>query len=453
MMDQPTLFELPLVRERSVEPEPPGKPRLRTPQRDQVVMRTLALDQMLPPDDEARVVWAFVEQCDLSSLYAQIRAVEGVAGRDANDPRMLLAVWLFATLKGVGSAREVARLCERHLQYQWLCGDVSLNYHTLSDFRVAHAAVLDDLLTQQVASLVHAGVVQLQRVAQDGVRVRASAGKASFRRRETLQKCLEEARQQVQRLKDEVQEDPGAASRREKAARERAARERLENVEKALAACDQVQALKTQRGGDSLKHPARSSTTDPDARNMKMANGGFNPAYNVQFGTDTTAQVIVGVGATNQGTDAGQLAPMADQIEQRTGVRPKEMLADGGFSTKDDIEAVNDPEHGCKVYAPVKEEEQQRAKGQDPFAPRPRESPRLTEWRVRMGTAEAQTIYKERAATAECVNALARQRGLQQFRVRGLAKVRTVAVWFALAHNLRRWAVLRAEVVVSSEYQ
>ena len=449
-MDEPTLFELPPKKEQPAEESLACRPRLRTPQRDQVVMRMLALDHMLPPDDEVRVVWAFVEQCDLSPLFAQIRAVEGVAGRNANDPRMLLAVWLFATLKGVGSARELERLCERHLQYQWLCGEVSVNYHTLADFRVKHAAVLDGLLTQQIAALMHAGAVNLERVAQDGLRVRASAGKASFRRRPTLEKCLAEAQQQVEALQQEVEADPAAASRREQAARERAARERRENVEKALAACGQVQAMKDQRGGDSLKHPARSSTTDPDARNMKMPNGGFNPAYNVQFASDTASQVIVGVDAINQGTDAGQLTPMVEQVEQRTGVRPTEMLADGGFSTKDDLEALNDPEQGYKVYAPVKEEEQQRAKGQDPFAPRPGESPRLTEWRVRMGTADAQTIYKERAATAECVNALARQRGLQQFRVRGLNKVRTIAVWFAIAHNLRRWAVLGAEITVKT---
>src|SRR5688500_8654343 len=408
-MDQPVLFELPPERERPSAGPPPGKPRLRVPQRNQIVIRTLALDQMLPADDEVRAVWDFVEQCDLSPLYAQIRAVEGVAGRNANDPRMLLALWLFATLKGVGSARELERLCERHLQYQWLCGDVSLNYHTLADFRVEHAAVLDGLLTQQVAALMHAGAVTLERVAQDGVRVRASAGKSSFRRRPTLEKCLQEARQQMERLQREVQTDPAAASRQEQAARQRAAEERLKNVQQALAACDQVQAMKEKRKGDSLKHPARASTTDPDARNMKMANGGFNPAYNVQFATDTASQVIVGVDATTQGTDAGQLAPMVEQIERRTGLRPPEMLVDGGFSTQADLEALNDPDQGYKVYAPVKEEEQQRAKGQDPFAPRPNDSPRLNEWRTRMGTADARSVYKERAATAECVNALARQ--------------------------------------------
>ena len=449
-MDHPTLFELPPEQERPAEAVSPGKPRLRTPQRDQVVMRMLALDQMLPPDDEARVVWAFVEQCDLSPLLGQIRAVEGVAGRNATDPRMLMSLWLFATLKGIGSARELARLCERHLQYQWLCGDVSVNYHMLADFRVEYGTLLNGLLTQQIASLMHAGAVTLERVAQDGVRVRASAGKSSFRRRPTLEICLAEAQQQVQALQQEVEADPAAFSRREQAARERAVRERRENVERALAACDQVQAAKEKRGGDSLKSPARGSTTDSDARNMKMPNGGFDPAYNVQFATDAASQIIVGVDVTNQGSDAGLLAPMVEQIEQRTGKRPTAMLADGGFSTKDDLEALNDPEQGYKVYAPVKEEEQQRAKGQDPFAPRAGESPRLTEWRVRMGTAEAKTIYKERASTAECVNALARNRGLQQFRVRGLDKVRTIAVWFAIAHNLRRWAALRAEVAASA---
>ena len=443
-MDEPILFELP---ERKPAPSPApegGRPRLRVAERDQMVMRTLSLNQMLPCDDDARVVWDFVCQCDLSKLLARIRAVEGHVGRDAADPRILLSLWLLATLKGVGSARELNRLCQRHLSYQWLCGDVSMNYHTLADFRVQHAPVLDDLLSEQVAALMHAGAVKLERVAQDGVRVRASAGKASFRRARTLEECLAEAKRRVAALQQELEQDSAASSRRQKAARERAAKERLEKVSAAMKACAEVQAAKEKRGGDSLKNPPRASTTDPDARTMKMANGGYNPAYNVQFSTDTAAQVIVGVSVTNQGTDAGQMAPMVEQIEERTGVRPPEVLTDGGFSTKDDIQQLNDPKRGYKVYTPVKEEEKQRQKGQDPFAPRPGESPELSEWRTRMGTDEAKEIYKQRASTAECVNALARQRGLQQFLVRGLEKIRGVATWFAVAHNLRRWATLRA---------
>jgi transposase len=452
MMGQPTLFELPPEREPRPEVPLAGKPRLRMAQRDQVIVRTLAVDQMLPHDDEARTVWEFVCQCDLSPLLNEIRAVEGNAGYPPADPRILLALWLLATLRGVGSARELARLCERHLAYQWLCGEVTMNHHTLSDFRVQHAAVIDGLLTQSIAVLMQAGAVKLQRVAQDGVRTRASAGKSSFRRRETLERFLAEAREQVQTLKRQVEEDPTAAHRREIAAKQRAADDRLQRVQQALVACAEVQAMKEKRGGDSLKNPARASTTDPDARNMKMADGGFRPAYNVQFATDTQSQVIVGVEVIKQGSDAGQLTPMVEQIEQRTGVRPKEMLADGGYCSNADIEALNDPEQGYKVYTPVKADAKQLARGEDPFAPRRSESPELTEWRTRMGTDEAKTIYKERASTAECVNALARQRGLQQFSVQGQPKVRTVVVWFALAHNVRRWAVLRADLAVTVRY-
>lgn len=444
-MDQVKLFELPEAEREVQPPETAGRPRLRVAEREQVVMRMLSLDQMLPADDDARVVWDFVCQCDLSKLLERIRAVEGNVGRDATDPRILLAVWLLATFKGVGSARELDRLCERHLSYQWLCGDVSVNYHTLADFRVQHGEVLDALLTEQVAALMQAGAVTVERVAQDGMRVRASAGKASFRKAATLEECLAEAKQLVEELRREVEADPGVAKRRQQAARKRAAEDRLKRVNVAIKACAEVQAAKEKRGGDSLKTPARASTTDPDARTMKMANGGFNPAYNVQFSTDTETQVIVGVEVVNQGTDAGQMAPLVEQIEDRTAVRPREVLVEGGFATKDDIQQVNDPERGCKVYAPVKEEEKQRSKGQDPFAPRRGESPALTEWRMRMGTEEAKSIYQLRASTAECVNALARQRGLQQFRVRGLPKVRTVAVLYVLAHNLGRWKALRAE--------
>lgn len=417
-----------------------GTPRLRVACRDQVVMRMLALDQMLPMDDEARTVVAFVEQVDLSELYRRIRAVEGGPGQAPIDPKILLSLWLFATIKGVGSARELNRLCERHLSYQWICGDVSVNYHTLADFRVNHAEFLDGLLTKQIAQLMSVGAVTLERVAQDGVRVRASAGASSFRRKPTLEQCLVDAEAQVKSLREDVERDPAAATRREQAARERAAREREQRVREALVACDEVHAAKEKRGRDSLKQPARGSTTDPDARKMKMPDGGTRPAFNVQFATDTASQVIVGVDAVNAGTDAGQLGPMSQQIESRTGQRPQAHLADGGFASDDDLEELNDPGDGPKLYLPVRDAEKKRAQGIDPFAPLPKDSPARAEWRQRMGTEVAQEIYKERASTAECVNALARQRGLTQFRVRGLAKVKLIATWFALAHNVLRWA-------------
>ena len=183
---------------------------------------------------------------------------------------------------------------------------------------------------------------------------------------------------------------------------------------------------------------------------MKMADGGFRPAYNVQFSTTTDTQVIVGVDVTNSGNDGGQLAPMNEQIHNRYGESPDESLVDGGFASLKDIESLTTSEHGTIVYAPIKDEEKKRTQGEDPFAPRSGDTPAIAAWRQRMGTAEAKEIYKQRAATAECVNAIARNRNLWFIRVRGLVKARAIALWYALAHNLRRALTLRAEVEKSS---
>jgi transposase len=417
------------------EPAPtPGVPRLREANRTQVCLRPVDLEGLLPEDHRARIVWAYVEGLDLTPLYQEIAAVEGEAGRPATDPKILLALWLYATLEGVGAARALDRLCTTHVAYQWLCGGVPMNYHTLADFRTTQGACLDRLLTQGVAALMAQGLVTLERVAQDGVRVRASAGAASFRRRQTLESCLTEAQAQVQVLRAELDADPASTTRRQQRARERAARERQARVAQALAVLPALAAKKKPED----RTQARASTTDPEARIMKMADGGYRPAYNLQFATDTTSQVIVGVEATNAGTDHGQLAPMVDQLAARHQEAPGATLVDGGFATKEDIEAVSDR---TTVYAPVqKPKDPTRA----PHVPLPTDTPAVAAWRERMGTPAAQAIYKERAATAECVNAQARNRGLRQLGIRGLAKARTLALWYAVAHNLARAIALGA---------
>jgi transposase len=386
------------------------------------------------------VVWQYVEGLDLSRVYQQIKAVEGRAGREAIDPKILMALWLYATLEGIGSARQLDRLCQAHVAYQWICGGVSVNYHTLADFRTDHVDLLDRMLTASVATLMHQGLVTLQRVAQDGMRVRASAGAASFRREPTLRECQIQAQQQIEALRKELEQDPASCTKRQEAARQRAARERAERIARALAEIPQVQAAKK----PDQKDKARASTTDPEARVMKMADGGFRPAHNVQFATDTVSQVITGVEVVNVGSDQGQLAPMVQQHQQRYGQAPEQMLVDGGFAKKQDIEAVSQPEVGTTVYAPVQKAKKQ---GQDPHVARPQDSEAVAAWRARMGTPAAQEIYKQRASTAECVNAIARNRGLRQFLVRGLPKVRAVALWFALAHNLMRAVALGALAV------
>jgi len=431
------LFELPPRPEPDPAEAAPA-PRVQHPVRDQVEMRFSSLDQLLPADHRARIVWDFVMMLDLSPLYSQVRAVVGRAGRTPIDPPILLALWLYATIEGVGSARAIARLVEEHDAYRWICGGVSVNHHTLSDFRVDHAEILDGLLTQSVAALLAEGLVTLRRVAQDGVRVRASAGAASFRRKETLERCLDEAKEQVERLKKEIDEDPGAQSRREAAARRRAARERQERLQAAL---DQWNDVAKKKKVEEREEKARVSSTDPDARVMKMADGGFRPAVNGQFATDTETQVIVGVDVTNEGSDAGQMPPMVEQIEDRHERTSEDYLVDGGFATLRAIEEVTNREGGPRVYAPV---QKPKDKDRDPYQPLPNDSPAVAEWRRRMGTQQAKEIYKLRASTAECVNAIARNRGLRQLLVRGLAKARAVLLMYALAHNMMRMVALRA---------
>ena len=432
-MSDATLFPLPETKAQAAARVEGGTPRYQRPDREQVLLQMVNLDSLLADDHRARAAWSFVERLDLSGLYAEIRAVEGGVGRAPIDPKILLALWLYATVEGIGSARALAKLCEEHEAFRWLCGGVGVNYHTLSDFRTAHEAVLDKLLTQSVATLTAAGVVDLNRVAQDGVRVRASAGAASFRREKTLQKCLEEACEQVQRLKRELEEDPAATSRRQQAARERAARERQQRIEEALRQMPEMQAKKPA----DQREEARVSTTDADARVMKMSDGGFRPASNVQFATDTGSQVVTGVDVSNVGSDKGLMPPMLEQHVERYGRPPNEVLVDGGFMKKEDIEGAT--QDGVTVYAPVQVSKKDT---RDPHEPRKDDSEAVAAWRRRMATAEAKEIYKERAATAECVNAAARNRGLRQFLVRGLHKMRCVALLFALAHNFMRTVAL-----------
>jgi transposase len=424
----------------------PGKPRLRIPHRDQVECRWASFDELLEADHPVRAVWAAVCSLDLTSWLSEIRAVKGHVGRDATDPRLLVALWIYATLKGIGSARELARLCGECLPYQWLCGGVTVNYHMLSDFRSQGGEKWNRLLTHIVATMLAAGLVKMDRVAQDGMRVRASAGKSSFRRRGRLEECLEEARQQVETLKQLAEEDSGELTRRQRAARERAARERQERIEEAMRQCDELQQQREDSAKKSCRKvdEARASTTDPEARNMKFANGGYSPGYNVQFATDTESAVIVGVEVTNAGTDGGELPPMLDQLNGRYGRVPPEGLVDGGFATVATIDEA--AKRGCTVYAPLKDQEKQEAKGKDPHAPKKGDSDAVAAWRSRMGTEAAKLIYRLRAQTAEWVNAQCRNRGLWRMPVRGRPRCRIAAVLFAIAHNLTVAQRLRAAV-------
>lgn len=442
--ESPTLFPLPQptpAAARSGEPlaaptDSKRGARLREANRAQMTWGRIDLDAQLPEDHVARAIWAVVERLNLSALYAQIKARGVVAGASAIDPKILLALWVYATSEGEGSGREIARLTEQHAAYRWLCGGVAIGYHTLTDFRAEQGAMFDALITQLLALLLQQDLVDLHRVAQDGSRVRASAGASSFRRGQTLQTLLNEARAQLQAVTREAA-DPTLTARRA-AARRRAARERLQRLEAAIVQIPEVTQTKKRSGAKDAT--VRISTTDADTRVMKMGDGGFRPAFNVQLATTTdAARVIVGVAVTNRGSDAGQTTPMLEQIERRTGRQPRELLVDGGYAQHAAIEQAADKQ--VTVLAPVPKPRQGDTR--DPHAPRWSDSEPVAAWRKRMGTEEAKQVYKQRAATAETVNADAKQhRGLDFFALRGLPKALASASLFALTYDILRLLAL-----------
>ena len=403
-------------------------PRVLRPNRAQRELRPTDLESLLPPDHRARSVWDFVCGLDLSPWYEAIRAVEGEAGRPAIDPAILLSLWIYATTEGVGSARAVARLCEQHDAYRWICGGVEVSHRTLSGFRVMHEEKLDQLLTQSVVTRVDAGLVRLDRIAQDGMRVRASAGAASFRRRKRLRGLEREVRDRIEQLRRELEDDPAATSRRVAAAREKAVHDRLSRVRRALA---ELKKREEEKSSEKEKKKLRVSTTDPEARVMKMADGGFRPAYNVQLAAAVGSLVVVGVEVTDAGTDARELGAMRAQIERRYGRTAREWLADGGYGALTEIEAAE--EAGYRVYVPPMTP---RNSERDPFRPLPGDREEIARWRRRMGRESAKRKYRDRGATIECVNAQHRNRGLWQFGVRGRMKARCVVLIQALTQNM-----------------
>jgi len=422
------------------------KVRLRKPDRWQVRMVCRCPDELVSKTHEVRSVAALVEKMDLSAFREPIKARQGHAGRDATDPALLVSLWLYACIRGCGSARQLARLCTESRPFQWLCGDVTVNHHLLSDFRVGHADALDALFTQGIAALVDKNLVKVKRISQDGLRVRASAGAASFRRLERLTQLLDQARRHVEELRRQADDPDHAAAvgSRRQAARRRAAREKEARLEQAIAELPELKKRQEeaarkaghgQRGREIREKELRVSTTDPDARVMKMPNGGFNPAVNVQLATDTDSRAIVGVEVTNEGSDsAGLSEPLREQVERRAGQKVEEHLLDGGYARTEDLERAH--QGGVELFMPPKSARSPGNRGRE-LEGRPGDSEAILAWKERMGSTEGKEIYKQRASTSETVNADLRcHRGLTSLTVRGLKKARCVALWCALAYNL-----------------
>jgi transposase len=406
---------------------------MREPVRDQIELRPVDLDSLLGEDHLARLIWRYVETVDLSELEARIKAREHTPGHPTIAPRLSLALWLYATSQGVGSARALERQCGSEDAYRWLCGGVSVNNHTLGGFRVENADLLDRLLSEHLAALAKARLVDLGTLVQDGVRIRANAGAASFRREPTLDRHLALAEAVVEELKHEVDTGSDASNQRIRAAKERAARERSERVKAAQTALAEIkrqrQAREEKRGNGKKPKEPRASTTDADARVMKMADGGFRPGYNVQVASVAGEQIVVAVEACNNGSDRGLMRPMLERLRALIGQSPKRHLVDGGFGSAEDIEWAH--RNGIEVYCPPT----QSKHGTDPCLPRSGDGPGVLAWRARMASEAGKAQYKPRSI-CECIHARWRNWHLRQLTVRGAEKVRAVVLWYALTNNI-----------------
>jgi transposase len=417
--------------------------RVVRPDRRQLRWDMVDLEGLLPADHRARLVWSFVESLDLSPLYDQVLSREGEAGRPAADPAVLLSLWLYATIEGVGSARELERLAQSDVAYRWLAGGVPVNYHGLADFRVDSAEVLDRLLTQSVTALIGEGLVKLSEIAVDGTKIRASASKQSFRTGEKLLEIEAAVAERLTALKQKLTDDPGASNRRRQAARDRAARDVQERSARARAALERLEAerkarAKTHAKDEAKKKEPKASTTDPEARCMRFPDGAVRPAYNAQIAAAPKEGVIVAIEVTDRRNDAGLAGPMVDDVARRYGRTPNRLLVDTSYATSEDIIALAAHAKGpVEVYTPPPSERDdvKPATLARRIRKRAKEPACLKQWRERMASEAGQAVYALRKRI-ERVNADRKNHGFGFLPVRGLIKAKAYALWHALANNL-----------------
>lgn len=399
--------------------------RIEEPNRSQV--QFVVADDLLAPDHPARVLWDVTGALDLGRFVVGAKVVHGSAGRSLKSPRMKLCLWLYAMTQGIGSAREIARRTQSEIAFRWIVGDVVLTHDTLSAFRRQQGDALDNALSQILGGLIHAGVLTMELVALDGMRVRASASSPSFRRKPSLEECREQAALHIKAVL--AQADDPELTRAQKAVREAKARDFQRRIDAAVATVESLSKMP-----ESPLCP-RASTTDAEARVMKMPDTGFRPAYNVQLATAGSPmggpRTVVGVRVTNEGHDYGAMPALLDDIQRRTGAIPDVTLADAGHASHD---AIRDAAaHGTTALVAVPKRTQRKAVT-------PSTDPDVAAWRARMGTDEAKTLYRARASLCELLNARMRSYALEQFLVRGLRTVTNVVLLAVIASNILQHA-------------
>jgi transposase len=324
--------------------------RCKIVERNQLLLRAVDVEKLVEEQHEVRAIWELVGQLDLRPFYAEIRALEGEAGRPVWDPKVVISLWIYAYKDGVSSAREIARRCEYHPAYQWLTGMEVVNYHTLADFRIEHQAALDQLFIEVLGVLTHQGLITLERVMHDGTKIKAAASDRSFHRQATLEDHLKQAEEQLKAMGDPHSEK---LSQRTAQAQERALREKQKRLKEALKELEQLEQSrsKNQEKTKEKKKQPRASSTDPQARVMLGAKGAYAPSYNVQISTDAEAKIIVGVDVSQSSSDAGELEPAVQRIEANLGQKPEQMVVDAAYPTQEAIEAM--AEKGIDLIGPL----------------------------------------------------------------------------------------------------
>ncbi len=423
-------------------------PRVLRPERSQPYFGVVDLDTQLPPDHLARVVWSLVTGLDLSEFYARIKARDDVAGRPASDPAVLLALWLYATMDGIGAARAVERLCDHHAAYRWICGGVPVNHDMLSAFRRDSSAMLDRLLTESLTSLVAEGLVTLEEVSIDGTKARARAGRNSLAQDKKLAKLEAAVAQRVAALKSELDDTPEAADRRRQERALRAAQEhasRLQRARERLAEFDQEKAERAKRHAkeEAEKSAPSVSTSDPEARSMRMPDGSIHLAWNVQVATANG--FIVAIEPTDRRKDSGLAIETVEQIERRCGTTPERLLADATAITQGEIDQLSQRSPELLVYSPPpKERETVKAETlRKRDWKHEREPDAVKQWREWMASDAGKVVYRRRKLT-EHAHAKMKNRGFGRMPVHGIATVRVVCLLHALAHNMLQALRLRA---------
>jgi transposase len=310
------------------------QPLIRYVNRQQMSWRAVDVEHLIGEDHPARAIWALVGRLNLSAFYRAIESSVEEGGRPAFDPQLLISLWVYAYSRGIGSAREVARRCAYDPAFQWLTGLAEVNYHTLADFRVEKQQELDELFTQVLAALSKEGLITLEQVMQDGTKIKAQASRRSYLQEETIREHLERARRRVAEMGDPRNDE---SSPKAKKAQARARREQQERLEGALEELEKWQARKS---GENAKRETRVSTSDPQARVMKHPDKGFVLSYNAQISTDAAHGLIVGLAVTQEANDSAQLLPAVDRVEQRLEKKPQQMVADSGYTTRENIEKM-----------------------------------------------------------------------------------------------------------------